>query len=507
MSGGSSWEGYQQRGPWPHVIDDEMYGPLFARCTPAHYAACGALADVGPYLPIEPQQPSPPENAEEIEQTWKINTPARDFPLEVTERRYFMTDYLKGNAYGWQVFGTRWEEFAGHSPWNYEPIGSSYYLFDYINTGAWRTLVYGLRRDRHTRDVRAYKIDGTDVFGQKTYANFRANNVAEDYASRRALWPTGEEVEKYSQGRYGRSGWFLPNPAHCNLDELYDLYCLFGDQRAREGMRNIAAYGGVWVGGADRRVAPHRDSGWCFRSLLRYYDLTGDKDAENYLKPAVDHFWDFARSRRSDPTIVYDNNWFFDVWTRAIVMGCRITGDERLRDLAIGACVGRDTSKNTWPTLNAYCWEQTGDAKYFSEKWPSYARLGGYFPACAGWMWGQPREDKTPPAAVKDLAAAVDNGVKLTWTAPGDDGDEGTASAYQVKYDDQPLVERADGKGAVNFWAAINCTGEPKPAKAGTRQSFTVTGLSAGTWYFALKSRDELNNQSGLSNVVKLVVP
>lgn len=47
---------------------------------------------------------------------------------------------------------------------------------------------------------------------------------------------------------------------------------------------------------------------------------------------------------------------------------------------------------------------------------------------------------------------------------------------------------------------------EPAPAKAGTRQSYTVKGLAPGTYWFALKARDERNNQGGLSNVVSVVV-
>ena len=496
--------GYQRFQPWPHVIADDLH-PLFARCTPKHYAACGALADVGPYLEIPARRPA---QIKGVEAEWNIVLPRRQFQLERFQRRSFMTDYLKDNGYGWQVFGTRWEEFAGHSPWNYEPIGSSYWLFDYINTGAYRTFYQGIRRGRHFRDVRAFKIDGTDVFSHATFGSYGKTAMQETYCSRKGQWPTGEEVAKYSQGKYKRRGWFLPNPAHCNLDNLYDMYCLFGDRRAFEGMRNIAATGGIYVGGTDRNGAPHRATGWSLRALLRYYELTGDKEAEKYLRPAIENFWQVARKNRTNIMIVYGNRWFFDVWARSIVMGYKITGDERLRDLAIGACVGRDTSKSAWPTLNAFCYEQTGQKKYVSGVWRKYARLGGYFPSCAGYMWAKPREDAKAPAAVGDLKAeAVAGAVLLTWTAPGDDGASGRAAVYQIKYDDLPLVEMSDSKETVNFWAAINCTGEPRPAKAGSKESFTAKGLAAGTYHFALKTRDELNNESKISNVVRVIVP
>ncbi|MCG3178035.1 MAG: hypothetical protein BIFFINMI_00358 [Phycisphaerae bacterium] len=486
--------------PWPHVIDDMMVTPtLFARCAPAHYAACGALADLGPYLTIGGQDDVTLENE-------PVHTVTGDFPLPVTERRYFMTDYLKGNAFGWQVFGCRWEEYAGHSPWNYEPIGSSYFLFNYVNTGGPNFLEYGLRRFRHFRDLRAYKIDGTDLWDYKDWKGYSGNNVAEEWCSRKGLEPKGDEIAKYSAGRYARRGWFGPNPEHANLDELNDLYLLFGDERAREGMANIASYGGALVG--LRKVDIGRHTGWALRALVRYYELTGDKEALKYLNPALDNFWDVARRNRSVQMIKYDNNWFMDVFSRAAVMAYDLTGDERIRDLVIGLDRDRHKSKGAWPTMTAFCWDQTGLEEYYSEQAASYARLGGYFPACAGYLWAKPRPDKAAPAAVADLAAAAGAGeVTLTWTAPGDDANAGTAALYQVKYDDLPLVETADGsKKNVNFWAAINCTGEPTPAKAGTKQTFTVKGLKPGTYYFALKARDECNNESPISNVAKAEV-
>ncbi len=403
------------------------------------------------------------------------------------------------------MFGCRWEEYAGHSPWNYEPIGSSYFLFNYINTGGPRLFEFGTRRFRHYRDVRAYKIDGTNVWGHKDWRDYSSNNVAEEWCSRKTHEPAGEEVQKYSAGRYARRGWFGPNPEHANLDELYDLYCLFGDQRAGEGMRNIASYGGALVG--LRKVDIGRHTGWALRALLRYYELTGDREALAYLDPAVDNFWDVARRNRSVAAIKYDNNWFMDVFSRSAVMANFITGDERMRDLVIGLARGRTQTKGAWPTMTAFCWDQTGLAEYENPRWASYARLGGYLPACAGYLWGKPRADKAAPSGISDLAAVAGEGaVTLSWTAPGDDGNQGTAAVYQVKFDDLPIVETADGGKVCNFWAANNATGEPKPAAAGARESFVVKGLAAGTHYFALKARDEQNNEGPISNVVQVQV-
>ncbi len=106
--------------------------------------------------------------------------------------------------------------------------------------------------------------------------------------------------------------------------------------------------------------------------------------------------------------------------------------------------------------------------------------------------------DTTAPAAITDLAvtgAGVAE-VTLSWTAPGDDGATGTATAYDVRVSTSPITTD------VEFQAASPVTtGVPAPAAAGTVQNAQVTGLAQGTTYwFAIKTRDEVNNWSGLSN-------
>lgn len=108
--------------------------------------------------------------------------------------------------------------------------------------------------------------------------------------------------------------------------------------------------------------------------------------------------------------------------------------------------------------------------------------------------------DTTAPAAVTNLSAggASSSSIQLSWTAPGDDGSTGTATTYDVRYSTSAIT-------AANWASASQATGEPAPAAAGSAQSFTVTGLSASTtYYFALKTRDEVSNESTLSNVVSL---
>lgn len=117
---------------------------------------------------------------------------------------------------------------------------------------------------------------------------------------------------------------------------------------------------------------------------------------------------------------------------------------------------------------------------------------------CQTTQAGAPPSDTTAPAAVTNLAAGIPtaSSIPLTWTAPGDDGNTGTAASYDVRYSTATITE-------VNWASATQATGEPSPGVAGTAQSFTVSGLSSNTsYYFALKTSDEVPNISGLSNVV-----
>jgi len=111
--------------------------------------------------------------------------------------------------------------------------------------------------------------------------------------------------------------------------------------------------------------------------------------------------------------------------------------------------------------------------------------------------YATPAED-VPPAVITDLrvAAVGQTSVTLGWTAPGDDGTTGTAASYTVKFSTSPITN-------ANWAAATTVPGVPAPHAAGTAESLTVTGLTPGvTYYFAIKTSDEVPNTSGLSNVV-----
>ncbi len=107
--------------------------------------------------------------------------------------------------------------------------------------------------------------------------------------------------------------------------------------------------------------------------------------------------------------------------------------------------------------------------------------------------------------AAAQLKAEVAAGeVILSWTAPGDDGNTGTAALYDLRYSRSPITA-----ANWNDWNVIVAAqNEPRPAAAGTVQEYILTDLPPGTtYYFAIRAGDEANNWSGLSNVVTVKTP
>ncbi len=105
--------------------------------------------------------------------------------------------------------------------------------------------------------------------------------------------------------------------------------------------------------------------------------------------------------------------------------------------------------------------------------------------------------DVTAPDAIADLATSspTTSTVDLDWTAPGDDGATGTATTYDVRYSTSTITEG-------NWASATQATGEPIPSVAGSPESMTISGLTdSTTYYFAIKTSDEVPNESTISNV------
>jgi hypothetical protein len=109
--------------------------------------------------------------------------------------------------------------------------------------------------------------------------------------------------------------------------------------------------------------------------------------------------------------------------------------------------------------------------------------------------------DTQAPAVISDLAISDTNSTSITlgWTAPGDNGNRGTAAQYDLRYS-----KNAPGTNTTAWWnSATPVSGLAVPHPAGTAEAFTVTGLEPEqTYYFAIKTRDEVDNWSTLSAII-----
>jgi hypothetical protein len=107
----------------------------------------------------------------------------------------------------------------------------------------------------------------------------------------------------------------------------------------------------------------------------------------------------------------------------------------------------------------------------------------------------QVAQDSAVPGNVENFAAgpaAINGGVRLSWTAPADDaGDSnsGPVTSYVVKYSDSPITDWTQGGPAPGTL--------PMPTAPGTTQTMIVSGLNPGTvYYFAIRAQDEQYNLS-----------
>ena len=108
-------------------------------------------------------------------------------------------------------------------------------------------------------------------------------------------------------------------------------------------------------------------------------------------------------------------------------------------------------------------------------------------------------EDTLAPAAITDLSAATGSTtgtIDLSWTAPGDDGMNGTATSYLVRYSASEINSEFDWDSATPV-----SSGVPTPQATGATETMAVPGLTAGTTYFfAVRAEDEIPNLGQLSN-------
>lgn len=105
--------------------------------------------------------------------------------------------------------------------------------------------------------------------------------------------------------------------------------------------------------------------------------------------------------------------------------------------------------------------------------------------------------DTEPPGSINDLSVLNTDyySIELGWTAPGDDGYTGIASSYQIKYANFYIDES-------NWDSASIFSTSYLPGSPGFYENIVISGLNEGTtYYFAIKTLDEVGNISPISNI------
>ncbi|HUT04062.1 MAG TPA: choice-of-anchor X domain-containing protein [bacterium] len=119
-------------------------------------------------------------------------------------------------------------------------------------------------------------------------------------------------------------------------------------------------------------------------------------------------------------------------------------------------------------------------------------------------LYNKSTQDTTPPAAVQNLRAEPrgdGSTITLKWTAPGDDGNYGTASSYDIRYSTSIFESDSDFQSGTSVPYVDQKTGN-KPLRSGSPQRLDVGGLDLATvYYFALKTTDDSGQTSPMSNI------
>ncbi len=105
--------------------------------------------------------------------------------------------------------------------------------------------------------------------------------------------------------------------------------------------------------------------------------------------------------------------------------------------------------------------------------------------------------DFETPGAVTDMVAEEVTGTRATfyWTAPGDNGDRGTATTYDLRFSFDPITDQ-------NFDEASQVGNMPAPSEAGTNEVVQLVASETVEVYLGMKVLDEVGNESPLSNVI-----
>ncbi|NQT21788.1 MAG: discoidin domain-containing protein [Planctomycetes bacterium] len=152
---------------------------------------------------------------------------------------------------------------------------------------------------------------------------------------------------------------------------------------------------------------------------------------------------------------------------------------------------------------NGFDWTQVAaETGYVAESGVWYEKLLGSVSARYIRLYGDtklyaPNGFYYMQMAELNACAPADDVVGLSWTAPGDTVNTGTAASYEVRYSTQEITDQA------TWDAATSVSGQPLPQAAASDQSMT-TSLSLlpadARVYFAIRTTSHAGSESAISN-------
>lgn len=131
--------------------------------------------------------------------------------------------------------------------------------------------------------------------------------------------------------------------------------------------------------------------------------------------------------------------------------------------------------------------------------------------------------DDSSPSVINDLSVNS-SGKLLSWTSPGDDGDEGEATLYLIRFLDEDQVSDLLGVPSLNgiplsdieivlqdnFDDASQVPEFLEPQEAGNTEFVSVPRIDitgSTSYFFAIATNDEVGNTSDVSNAVEVNTP
>jgi hypothetical protein len=102
-------------------------------------------------------------------------------------------------------------------------------------------------------------------------------------------------------------------------------------------------------------------------------------------------------------------------------------------------------------------------------------------------------DDRAPDSAALSVARQTSIRVELTWKAVGDDGQEGFADSYDLRYSTSPITDELTFSFATPVATGV-------PQSRGSTETALLGGLTPSTrYYFALKVTDDAGNSSAFT--------